>query len=146
MWTDMLDKFDTYFEWTGSPPTYCQKALNFFRRSRLLDPKQAKNLDLTISELTSLPLLKDVPVSQIQAYIDEVPFISPPATLGYWQDNATRWKELSKAAILTLSVPCHSSEVERSFSAYSRIATKLRTTMSDSTLRTCNMVHYNCIL
>ena len=27
------------------------------------------------------------------------------------------------------------------FSSYTRIVTKLRTTMSDSTLRTCNMLH-----
>ena len=112
-----------------------------------MDPKQAKNLQPTITDLTRLPLLRKVPVCQIQAYIDEVEStVSPPSTLGYWKDNLGRWEALSRAAILTLSIPDHSAEIEWSFSAYSRIVTKLRTTMSDSTLRTCNMVHYNCII
>lgn len=146
MWQDILDKFSDYFEWSGGAPTHCQKGMNFFRKTRLLDPNQAANLNPTISKLSSLPLMKKVPVHQIQAYIDECQSVSPPSTLVYWKKKLTRWKELAHAAILTLSIPCHSAEVERSFSAYSRIVTKLRTTMSDSTVRTCNMMHYNCIL
>ena len=49
---------------------YSQKGLNFFRRTRLLDPKQAAELKPTISELI-ISLLKYCPVSQIQAYIDQ---------------------------------------------------------------------------
>lgn len=33
----------------------------------------------------------------------------------YWKNNLGRWKELSTAAILSLSVPSSSAEVERSF-------------------------------
>ena len=146
MWTDILQKFEEYFEWEQNAPTYCQKGLTFFRRQRLLDPKQAAELQPTISELQLIPLLQKVPVHQLQSYIDEVDSVSPPSTLGYWKDRLDRWPALAKGAILSISIPSHSSEVERSFSAYSRVMTKLRTTMSDSTLRTCNMVHYNCIL
>ena len=42
MWQEILDKSETYFEWSGTPPTYCQKGLNFFKRTRLLGPRQAK--------------------------------------------------------------------------------------------------------
>ena len=87
MWTDILEKFQEYFEWSGSAPTYCQKGLNFFRRTRLLDPKQAGELDVTISEMKLMPLLSTVPVSQIQAYIDEVGTVTPHSTLGYWENR-----------------------------------------------------------
>ena len=146
MWTDILSKYEEYFEWTGQPPTYSQKGLNFFRRTRLLDPKQAAELEPTISELQMIPLLKSCPVSQIQSYIDEVGSVTPSSTLCYWQNRLVRWPVLAKAAILSISIPSHSAEVERSFSAYSRVMTKLRTNMSDSTLRTCNMLHFNCII
>ena len=137
MWAEIL-------EWEQNAPTYCQKGLIFLRRQRLLDPKQDSELQPTISEL--IPLLRNVPVHQLQSYIDEVSSVSPKTTLGYWKDRLERWPALAKGAILSLSIPSHSSKVERSFSAYSRIVTNLRTTMSDSTLRTCNMLHYNCLI
>ena len=146
MWAEILDKFTEYFEWEQNAPTYCQKGLIFLRRQRLLDPKQDSELQPTISELKLIPLLRKVPVHQLQSYIDEVSSVSPKTTLGYWKDRLERWPALAKGAILSLSIPSHSCEVERSFSAYSRIATNLRTTMSDSTLSTCNMLHYNCLI
>ena len=55
MWTEILDKFQQYFEWDGSAPTHCQKGLKFFQRTRLLDPKQAEELNPTISEIQLMP-------------------------------------------------------------------------------------------
>ena len=70
MWRDILDKFEEYFEWDGSVPTYCQKGLKFFRKTRLLGPKQAASLAPSIADLPSLPLLRKVPVHQIQVSLD----------------------------------------------------------------------------
>lgn len=147
MWIEILAKFDVYFGWTGPvAPTYCQKGLQFFKLTRLLDPVQAKMLKPAVEDLLRLPLFGKVPREQIQSYLGEVALISPTSTTGYWAARTDRWKELSRAAVLTLSIPCHSCEVERSFSAYSRIMTDLRTNMKDSTVRTCNMLHFNSII
>ena len=143
----MLSKFDQYFCWDGlEAPQYYQKGLQFFRLVRFLDPRQASLLKPSIDDLLKLPLFGKVPREQLHSYLEEVNTVKVHSVMKYWETRLDRWGHLARAAIINLSIPCHSCEVERSFSAYSRIVTKLRTGMKDSTVRTCNMVHFNSIV
>ena len=55
----------------------------------------------------------------------------------------TRLPEVTKAALLTLSIPCTNVEMERSFSAYSRIVTQQRHRLLNETTETLEKLHFN---
>ena len=141
------DRAAQYFCWEGlEAPRYCQKGLQFIRLVRFLDQRQASLLQPLIDDLLKIPLFGEVPREQLHSYLEEVNIVKVHSVRKYWETRLDRLGHLARAAIINLSIPCHSCEVERSFSAYSRIVTKLRTGMKDSTVRTCNMVHFNSIV
>ena len=65
--------------------------------------------------------------------------------ISYWIKRAEKGKELSEAAICSLSIPVHGSEVERSFSVYSQVMTKARGNCKDTTVKTLNQMRFNQI-
>ena len=95
--------------------------------------------------MTALPLISKAPADQILAYISDLKNIDPDKVhcFEYWKLKAARWPELSKAAIMTLSIPCTNVEPERSFSSYTRIATPDRTNLLSQTTEMLNMLHFN---
>ena len=151
MWNEMLTKFYQYFAWCSidkepnQRPKYCQVALPLFLRTPFLDPSQAKFLNVKQEVLAALPLLSEAPADQTLAYISDLKNIDPDNVqcFEYWKSKANRWPELSKAAIMTLSIPCTNVEPERSFSSYTRIATPYRANLLGETTEMLNMLHFN---
>ena len=151
MWNEMLTKFYQYFAWCSldkepsQRPTFCQVGLPLFLRTPFLDPSQAKFVNVTQETLTALPLISKAPADQILAYISDLKNIDPDKVhcFEYWKLKAARWPELSKAAIMTLSIPCTNVEPEKSFSSYTRIATPDRANLLSQTTEMLNMLHFN---
>lgn len=115
----------------------------------VLDPTQACSLVLSLDMFRSMPLFSVdlVPEVQIKTYIAELKSgridRGDTCLTDYWSNRRHRAPELSTAAIASLSIPCHSAEVERSFSAYTKIMIPQRTNMRDSYLKLLNQMVYN---
>lgn len=115
----------------------------------MLDPTQACSLVLSLDMFRSMPLFSVdlVPEVQIKTYIAELKSgridRGDTCLTDYWSNRRHRAPELSTAAIASLSIPCHSAEVERSFSAYTKIMIPQRTNMRDSYLKLLNQMVYN---
>lgn len=94
----------------------------------MLDPAQAKWMNVTPQKIKKLQLIKFVSNYQIISYLQDIKNIDTTSSevFEYWQSNTTRWSELTQAALLTLCIPCTNVEAKRSFSAYSRIVTPQR--------------------
>ena len=147
----LLDKINNYFFYMESAsrlPQYRQTEMQYFKDLRVLDPSQASSWTLSLADLLKLPLLQKVPEEQIVAYIDEItysPYNYNGGAISYWIKRAEKGKELSEAAICSLSIPVHGSEVERSFSVYSQVMTKARGNCKDTTVKTLNQMRFNQI-
>jgi len=61
----------------------------------------------------------------------------------FWLWKKDDYPNLYKVALSALSVPITSAEVERSFSAYNKIVSDLRTRMGNDTARVQAMLYYN---
>lgn len=117
------------------------------QKLQVLDPTQASSLDLSLEVFQTMVLFESVPEVQIETYIEEVETGTikrgKTCLTDFWHGRRSRAPELTTAAIASLSIPCHSAEVERSFSSYTQVMIPQRTNLKDSTLKLLNQMVYN---
>lgn len=69
--------------------------------------------------------------------------VSPKDLDSFWRAQLDQFPDLAKAALKNIWIPMHSTDVERVFSTYRRLADPIRNQMSDQTAETLLMYMFN---